>query len=84
MGYEATWPDGTFYVMARSPIADDEEFGRILAKQKVLILPGTIVETPGWFRISLTASDEMIERGIPGFEAALNEATSEARSAVPA
>lgn len=74
MGYEATWPESTFYVMARSPIADDEEFGRILAKHKVLILPGTIVETPGWFRISLTASDEMVERGIPGFEAALNDA----------
>ena len=75
IGYEATWPEGTFYVMARSPIADDEEFGRILAKHKVLILPGTIVETPGWFRISLTASDEMVERGIPGFEAAYEEAS---------
>ena len=80
LGYEATWPESTFYVMARSPIPDDEEFGRLLAKQKVLILPGTIVETPGWFRISLTASDDMVERGIPGFEAALNEA----KATVPA
>ncbi len=74
MGYEATWPEGTFYVMARSPLADDEAFARILNRHKVLVLPGTIVEAPGWFRISLTASDEMVERGIPGFAAALREA----------
>jgi len=74
MGYEATWPEGTFYVMARSPIADDQAFARILNRHKVLVLPGTIVETPGWFRISLTASDEMVERGIPGFAAAMYEA----------
>ena len=73
MGYEASWPEGTFYVMARSPIEDDEAFALILNKHKVLVLPGTIVEVPGWFRISLTASDQMVERGIPGFRAALEE-----------
>jgi aspartate aminotransferase len=74
MGYQATWPEGTFYVMAASPIANDEDFTRILNRHKVLVLPGTIVETPGWFRISLTANDEMVERGIPGFAAAMDEA----------
>lgn len=74
MGYQATWPEGTFYVMVRSPIDDDQAFARILNDHKVLVLPGTIVETPGWFRISLTASDQMVERGIPGFAAALEEA----------
>ncbi len=73
-GYETTWPEGTFYVMARSPLADDEAFTRILAEHKVLVLPGTVVEVPGWFRISLTASDDMVERGIPRFAAALEEA----------
>jgi aspartate aminotransferase len=77
MGYEATWPEGTFYVMARSPIPDDQAFARMLNAHKVLVLPGTIVETPGWFRISLTASDEMVERGVPGFAAALAEARQE-------
>jgi aspartate aminotransferase len=73
-GYETTWPQGTFYVMARSPIDDDEAFTRILNRHKVLVLPGTVVEVPGWFRISLTASDDMIERGIPRFRDAFNEA----------
>ena len=74
MGYECTMPDGTFYAMARSPISDDIAFGDIMARHRVLVLPGTIVEVPGWFRISLTASDEMVENGIPRFAAARDEA----------
>jgi aspartate aminotransferase len=74
IGYETTMPEGTFYVMARAPIADDVAFCELLAKHRVLVLPGTIVEVPGWFRISLTATDEMVERGIPGFAAAFTEA----------
>ena len=35
-----------------------------------IVLPGTIVECPGWFRISLTASDAMVERGLEAFRAA--------------
>jgi len=76
MGYEASMPEGTFYTMARSPITDDEAFSEILATHRVLVLPGSVVEVPGWFRISLTASDEMVEAGIPRFAAARREATA--------
>ena len=76
IGYESTMPEGTFYVMARSPIPDDVAFTDILARHRVLVLPGTIVEVPGWFRISLTATDEMVERGIPGFATAHAEASA--------
>jgi aspartate aminotransferase len=76
IGYETTMPEGSFYVMARAPIADDVAFTDLLAKHRVLVLPGTIVEVPGWFRISLTATDEMVERGIPGFAAAYAEASA--------
>ena len=79
LGYEATLPEGTFYVMARSPIDDDVAFGGILADEGVLILPGSIVEAPGWFRISLTASDEMVETGLGGFERARARALAEVR-----
>jgi aspartate aminotransferase len=74
MGYEATMPEGTFYTMARSPIPDDVAFTDLLARNRVLVLPGSIVEVPGWFRISLTASDEMVEAAIPRFAAAISEA----------
>jgi aspartate aminotransferase len=70
MGYEATMPEGTFYVMARSPIDDDAAFAELLASHGALVLPGSVVEVPGWFRISLTASDDMVERGLRSFAAA--------------
>ena len=73
MGYEAWMPQGTFYTMARSPIEDDVAFADVLARHKVLVLPGTAVEVPGWFRVSLTASDAMVESGIPRFAAARDE-----------
>jgi aspartate aminotransferase len=78
MGYECSMPEGTFYAMARSPTQDDIAFSDILARHRVLVLPGTIVEVPGWFRISLTASDEMVENGIPRFAAARAEALASA------
>jgi aspartate aminotransferase len=67
MGYEVTHPEGTFYLMVRSPDPDDLAFCRRLADAGALVLPGTIVESPGWFRISLTASDEMVEKGLRVF-----------------
>jgi aspartate aminotransferase len=76
IGYETTVPEGTFYIMARSPIDDDVAFGELLAEENVLVLPGTVVEVPGWFRISLTASDEMVEGGLAGFERARTRAAT--------
>ena len=70
MGYEVTNPQGTFYLMARSPDPDDLAFSTRLAELGALVLPGTIVESPGWFRISLTASDQMVEDGLRIFREA--------------
>ena len=81
LDYETTMPEGTFYVMARSPIDDDVAFAEILAEENVLVLPGTVVEVPGWFRISLTASDEMVEAGLAGFERARKRAIEGSRAA---
>ncbi len=79
LGYETTLPEGTFYVLARSPIEDDVAFGEILADEGVLVLPGSIVEVPGWLRISLTASDEMVEGSLAGFERARARAAATLR-----
>jgi aspartate aminotransferase len=69
-GYELHPPEGTFYLLPTSPIADDVAFTDRLARDKVFVLPGTLVEMPGRFRISVTANDDMVERAIPVFEAA--------------
>jgi aspartate aminotransferase len=70
MGYELTLPEGTFYLWVKSPDQDDTAFCERLAERGVLTLPGTICEGPGYFRISLTATMEMIERALPVFAAA--------------
>jgi aspartate aminotransferase len=69
-------PEGTFYVIARSPIPDDQAFFDILAAHDVYVLPGSVFEMPGWFRLSLTANDEMCERAVPTFAKAIQEAGS--------
>jgi aspartate aminotransferase len=74
MGYELHSPEGTFYLLPRSPLADDWKFAKLLAQHEILVLPGKVVEMPGYFRISLTADDAMIERALPGFDAALRSA----------
>jgi aspartate aminotransferase len=76
MGYELHSPEGTFYLLVHSPLANDMEFANKLLNHKVVVLPGEIFECPGYFRISLTASDDMIERSLPGFEKALAEVNS--------
>jgi aspartate aminotransferase len=74
IGYSVHLPEGTFYLMVKAPWQDDPAFVELLASHDILCLPGTVVEVPGYFRISLTANDTMIERALPGFAAALREA----------
>ncbi len=66
-GYDLRTPDGTFYLWVRSPDPDDVRFTRLLAERRVLVLPGSICDVPGHFRISLTASQEMVDHAIPVF-----------------
>ena len=75
-GYQLSRPEGTFYLWVRSPDPDDRAFCRRLAERQVLVLPGTVFEVPGYFRVSLTASNEMIERALPEFRAAFDEIAS--------
>jgi aspartate aminotransferase len=73
MGYELHVPEGTFYLLVRSPIEDDVAFTELLVQEHVLCMPGTVFQMRGYFRISLTANDEMIERALPGFEKAIQK-----------
>ena len=70
MGYDVHSPEGTFYLLPRSPIADDWQFADMLAEHNIVTLPGTVVGWSGYFRISLTANDQMIEKSLAGFAAA--------------
>ena len=69
-GYDLHSPEGTFYLLPTSPDPDDQAFVERLGEDKVFVLPGTVVEMPGRFRISITGNDEMVERALPIFERA--------------
>jgi aspartate aminotransferase len=68
IGYEVHKPEGTFYLLVKSPLADDRRFCGLLDERDVFVLPGEFCEYPGYFRISLTASDDMLSRSLPHFE----------------
>ena len=66
-GYDAPLPDGTFYLWTKWPEGNPETHWNRLADRNVFVLPGSIMNATNYFRISLTASDEMIERALPAF-----------------
>lgn len=74
MGYRLHRPEGSFYLFPQSPGADDEAFTESLATRNVYVLPGVLFETPGFFRISLTANEDMVERSLPAFAEAIRAA----------
>jgi aspartate aminotransferase len=45
----------------------------VLRTHDVFVLPGAMFEMPGWFRLSVTANDDMVERSLPGFAKAIAE-----------
>jgi aspartate aminotransferase len=73
MGYRVNRPEGTFYLFPRTPITDDVAFTRLLAEIGILAMPGALFETPGFFRLCLTATDEMCERALPGLAEAMRQ-----------
>jgi aspartate aminotransferase len=75
-GYQLHIPEGTFYLLPQAPIADDHAFCALLAEQGVAVLPGQVIELPGYFRICLTATGEMVEQSLPIFAHALQQARS--------
>jgi aspartate aminotransferase len=66
-GYSVLVPEGTFYLWSKWTDNDPHRQWNALADRDVFVLPGSIMNAPSYFRISLTASDEMVERALPAF-----------------
>jgi aspartate aminotransferase len=66
-GYSVIPAQGAFYMLVDSPEPDDEAFSRQLERRDVLVLPGSTMEAPGTFRVSLTASDAMVDQACSVF-----------------
>jgi aspartate aminotransferase len=72
-GYEFVRPAGTFYLFPRSPIPDDVEFVDALKHERVLVVPGSGFDGPGYFRIAFCVDDEVIKNSMPGFQKAIEK-----------
>ena len=69
VGFEILRPEGTFYLWSKWPAGDPEQLWNALADRSVFVLPGSIMNAHSHLRISLTASDQMVERALPAFAA---------------
>ena len=66
-GYQVLPAEGTFYLWIRWPNGNADGHWNRLADRDVFVLPGSIMNAKDYFRISLTASDSMVERALPAF-----------------
>jgi aspartate aminotransferase len=64
-GFEITRPEGTFYLWSRAPGGDAQAYCDALSARGVYVMPGALFDQPHHFRVSLTATSEMIERALP-------------------
>lgn len=71
-GYDYLKPEGTFYLWSKWPKGDPEALWNALADRNVFVLPGSVMNCPDYFRLSLTASDSMVERALPAFQEIAN------------
>lgn len=74
-------PQGTFYILVVSPLKDDREFCRVLNKYNIVCLPGSVCCVPGYFRVCLTANEDMIERSQIGFKQAYEQVMNASNNA---
>ncbi len=67
MGYQVAEADATFFIYVKSPIADDMAFAEHMGSLGVLVLPSSVFHETGYFRISVTATNEAIEASLAPF-----------------
>ncbi len=67
-GHRVLQPEGTFYLWVEWAGADPDRQWNALADRGVFVMPGSLMNAPEYFRVSLTASDEMVARAVAAFE----------------
>jgi aspartate aminotransferase len=64
-GYAVIPPDATLFVYVQTPPSyDDFAFTEELASAGLLVLPAPVFHHRGYFRLSLTGSEPMLERAL--------------------
>jgi hypothetical protein len=66
-GYDLGSTDDPLHLLPKAPTPDDGRFAEWLARRSIFVLPGSLCGAPGRFRISLAATDAMVDRSLPVF-----------------
>lgn len=69
-GHTVLPPEGTFYLWVKWAEGDPERQWNALADRGVFVMPGSLMKADDYFRVCLTASDEMVKRAVPVFAGA--------------
>jgi aspartate aminotransferase len=77
-GHTVLPPEGTFYLWVKWKGGDPERLWNALADRGVFVMPGSLMNARDYFRISLTASDEMVARALPVFGQVSQRRTADA------
>lgn len=75
-GYSLVVPQGALYAFPQTPLEDDTKFVDVLLEHRILAVPGRGFGRPGYMRIAFCVERETIERGLPGFRAAIEQVRS--------
>ena len=67
-GFECIKPQGAFYLLVKSPIADEKKFCSIAKKYNLLLVPGSSFACPGYVRLAYCVSYETIVNSLPKFK----------------
>jgi aspartate aminotransferase len=67
MGFNIIKPQGAFYIFPKAPIEDDLSFINELRQCRVLAVPGTSFNAPGYFRIAYCLDNHTVEGCLDGF-----------------
>ena len=70
-GIRFTMPQGAFYFFPEAPGGDDTAFVQALLERNVLAVPGRGFGAAGYFRLSFSVEERVIERSEAGFKEAV-------------
>ena len=68
MGFECVKPDGTFYLLMKSPEPDAAAFSRKAMELDLLFPDTTSLAYPGYVRIAYCVPTERVEKALPKFQ----------------
>ena len=67
-GFDCIVPQGAFYMWFKSPVPDEKELVAAAKEERILIVPGSAFDAPGWVRASFCISNKKIKDSKESFD----------------